>query len=59
MTISGTERAMPKARFGIQPEVVTVRFHDPIEPADFGARENLMAKVRSAINGGLPVELQE
>jgi 1-acyl-sn-glycerol-3-phosphate acyltransferase len=59
MTISGTERAMPKARFGIQPELVTVRFHDPIEPAEFGTRENLMAKVRSAINGGLPAELQE
>jgi 1-acyl-sn-glycerol-3-phosphate acyltransferase len=59
MTISGTERAMPKARFGIQPELVTVRFHDPIEPADFGTRECLMAKVRSAINGGLPAELQE
>jgi 1-acyl-sn-glycerol-3-phosphate acyltransferase len=59
MTISGTERAMPKARFGIQPELVTVRFHDPIEPGDFGARECLMAKVRSAINSGLPAESQE
>ncbi len=59
MTISGTERAMPKARFSIQPELVTVRFHDPIEPADFGSRECLMAKVRAAINSGLPAELQE
>jgi len=59
MTISGTERAMPKARFGIQPELVTVRFHDPIEPADFGSRECLMAKVRAAINSGLPAKLQE
>ena len=59
MTISGTERAMPKARFGIQPELVTVEFHDPIEPADFGGRECLMAKVRAAINSGLPAELQE
>jgi 1-acyl-sn-glycerol-3-phosphate acyltransferase len=59
MTISGTERAMPKARFSIQPELVTVHFHDPIEPANFGERECLMAKVRSAINSGLPAELQE
>ncbi|MGB9196226.1 MAG: lysophospholipid acyltransferase family protein [Terriglobales bacterium] len=59
MTISGTERAMPKARFGIQPELVTVRFHDPIEPEHFGERECLMAKVRAAINSGLPAELQE
>ena len=59
MTISGTERAMPKARFGIQPELVTVRFHDPIEPENFGDRECLIAKVRAAINSGLPAELQE
>ena len=59
ITISGTERAMPKATFGILPEPVTVHFHEPIEPADFGTREDLMAKVRVAINSGLPEELQE
>jgi len=59
ITISGTERAMPKARFSIQPELVTVRFHDPIEPRDFGSRECLMSRVREAINSGLPVGLQE
>jgi 1-acyl-sn-glycerol-3-phosphate acyltransferase len=59
MTISGTERAMPKARFSIQPEMVTVQFHDPIEPENFGDRDGLMAKVRTAINSGLPTELQE
>ena len=59
ITISGSERAMPKATFGILPELVTVRFHEPIEPADFGSREELMAKVRAAINSGLPEELRE
>jgi len=59
ITISGTERAMPKARFGIQPELVTVRFHDPIEPADFSSRECLISKVRAAINSGLPEGLRE
>jgi 1-acyl-sn-glycerol-3-phosphate acyltransferase len=59
VTISGTERAMPKARFSIQPELVTVEFHDPIEPAEFGDRDNLMAKVRAAINSGLPAGLRE
>jgi len=59
MTISGTERAMPKARFSIQPELVTVRFHDPIEPGDFGDRECLMSRVRATINSGLPLDLQE
>ncbi len=59
ITISGTEDCMPKARFAIRPGTVTVEFHDPIEPKDFGERESLMAKVRAAINSGLPAELQE
>ena len=59
ITISGTEEVMPKARFAIRPGTVTVQFHDPIEPSDFGERDCLMAKVRAAINSGLPVELQK
>jgi 1-acyl-sn-glycerol-3-phosphate acyltransferase len=59
VTISGTEDVMPKARFGIRPGLVTVKFHDAIEPADFASREMVMAKVRSAINSGLPAALQE
>jgi 1-acyl-sn-glycerol-3-phosphate acyltransferase len=59
ITISGTEEVMPKARFAIQPGTVTVQFHDPIEPSDFGERDSLMAKVRAAINSGLPAELRE
>jgi 1-acyl-sn-glycerol-3-phosphate acyltransferase len=59
ITISGTEEVMPKGRFAIRPGMVTVQFHDPIEPADFGERDCLMAKVRAAINSGLPAEMQE
>lgn len=59
ITISGTQEVMPKARFAIQPGTVTVQFHDPIEPADFGDRDSLMAKVRDVISGGLPEELRE
>ena len=59
ITISGTELLMPKARFGIRPGLVTVRFHDAIEPENFGSRDDLMAKVRAAINSGLPKEMQE
>ena len=59
ITISGTEEFMPKARFAIRPGMVTVQFHDPIEPSDFGDRDSLMAKVRAAINSGLPAELRE
>jgi 1-acyl-sn-glycerol-3-phosphate acyltransferase len=59
ITISGTEAVMPKARFAIRPGTVTVQFHDPIEPRDFGERDCLIARVRAAINSGLPVELRE
>lgn len=59
ITISGTEEVMPKARFAIRPGTVTVQFHEPIEPKDFGDRDSLMAKVRAVINSGLPAELRE
>jgi 1-acyl-sn-glycerol-3-phosphate acyltransferase len=59
VTISGTHSIMPKKRFAITPGTVEVIFHPPIEPKDFGSRENLMAEVRRAINSGLPAELQE
>jgi 1-acyl-sn-glycerol-3-phosphate acyltransferase len=61
ITISGTEAVMPKGRFAIRPgkAMVTVQFHDPIEPSDFGERDCLIARVRAAINSGLPAELRE
>jgi 1-acyl-sn-glycerol-3-phosphate acyltransferase len=57
-TIVGTHYVMPKKRFSIKPGVVTVIFHKPVEPAEFGSREELTAKVRAAINSGLPTEYQ-
>jgi len=56
ITIAGTHYAMPKGRFAIKPTLVTVTFHQPIEPADFGSREALMEKVRMAIESALPEE---
>lgn len=58
VTISGTHYAMPKGRFSIKPGLVTIIFHPPIEPAEFGNREELMEKVRAVINSGLPPEHQ-
>ena len=58
VTISGTHYVMPKRRFTIRPGPVTVIFHKPIEPAQFGRREELMTSVRAAINSGLPPEYQ-
>jgi 1-acyl-sn-glycerol-3-phosphate acyltransferase len=54
ITILGTHDAMPKGRFAIKPGVVKVIFHSPIEPADFGSRDNLMGKVRAVIESALP-----
>jgi 1-acyl-sn-glycerol-3-phosphate acyltransferase len=59
ITITGTHYVMPKGRFAIRPGLVTVKFHAPIEPKDFGSREGLMEKVRSVIESGLPPEQQE
>jgi 1-acyl-sn-glycerol-3-phosphate acyltransferase len=59
ITISGTEKVMPKKQFAVRPGVVTVQFHQPIEPKDFGDRDCLIAKVRAAINSGLPEKLRE
>lgn len=54
VSIVGTHELMPKARFQISPGTVKVIFHDPILPKDFGDRDCLMARVRAAINNGLP-----
>jgi 1-acyl-sn-glycerol-3-phosphate acyltransferase len=58
VTIAGTHYAMPKKRFSIKGCLVTVTFHDPIPPSQFGTREHLMEEVRSTINAGLPPEYQ-
>jgi len=58
VTIAGTHYAMPKGRFSIKPGLVTMVFHPPVEPAEFGSRDDLMEKVRVAINSGLPEEYQ-
>jgi 1-acyl-sn-glycerol-3-phosphate acyltransferase len=59
VTITGTHYVMPKRRFSLKAGTVKVIFHDPIEPNDFGSREQLMMKVREVINSGLPPEYQE
>lgn len=59
VTLVGTHEAMPKGRFSVQPRVVTVIFHDPIDPKLFQDREALMGAVRRSIDGGLPPEFRE
>src|SRR6267154_5977434 len=50
ITIAGTHYVMPKRRFAIKPGTVTVTFHKAIEPTEFGTRDQLIEKVRAAIN---------
>src|SRR5437764_15099716 len=45
VTISGTHYVMPKRRFSIKPGLVTIVVHKPIEPAEFGDREELMERL--------------
>jgi len=59
VTIVGTHEIMPKRRFSIHPGTATIVFHEPIDPKDFGDRDALMAKVRAAIDSGLPPEYQD
>jgi 1-acyl-sn-glycerol-3-phosphate acyltransferase len=56
VTIVGTHEAWPKGRLAIKAGLVTVIFHAPIEPMDFGTRDQLMEKVRAVIESGLPEE---
>jgi 1-acyl-sn-glycerol-3-phosphate acyltransferase len=58
VTISGTHYVMPKGRYAVKPGLVKVIFHPAIESSDFGGREELMERVRRAINSGLPPEYQ-
>jgi len=54
VSIYGTEKIMGKGSLRIHAGTATVVFHEPIEPADFGTREELMGAVRMAIASGLP-----
>ena len=54
VTIVGTHYVMPKRRFAIKEGLVTVIFHDPLEPKDFISRDHLLEVVRREIESGLP-----
>jgi 1-acyl-sn-glycerol-3-phosphate acyltransferase len=54
ISIHGTETMMRKGSLRIHPGQAHVIFHDPIEPAAFATRDDLMRTVRSVIASGLP-----
>lgn len=59
ITILGSELLMPKGSSTIHPGVVTLKFHQPISPAQFAEKEDLIAAVRREIASGLPSSLRE
>ncbi|MGA3371254.1 MAG: lysophospholipid acyltransferase family protein [Terracidiphilus sp.] len=54
VSIYGTETLMARGSFGIKPGTAHFVFHDPIDPAGFATREELMQAVRASIASGLP-----
>ncbi len=54
VSIYGTESLLPKGSNRIYPGQAHVIFHEPIDPAAFATRDELMRAVRSAIASGLP-----
>jgi len=54
VSIYGTETMLSKGSKRIHPGVAHVIFHDPIDPATFATRDELMRAVRVAVASGLP-----
>jgi 1-acyl-sn-glycerol-3-phosphate acyltransferase len=54
VSIYGTETMMAKGSFAIRPGTARFVFHEPIFPANFTTRDDLMKAVRAAIASGLP-----
>ncbi len=53
VSIAGSWRILPKACLFPRPGTVRVRFHAPIDPHDFPETEELIGRVRAAIESGL------
>jgi 1-acyl-sn-glycerol-3-phosphate acyltransferase len=54
VSIWGTESMLKKGKLRLYPGTAHVTFHEPLNPADFATREDLLAAVRKAIESGLP-----
>ncbi len=54
VSIHGTEGMMSKGSSRVRPGTAYITFHEPLDPAKFGSREELMEAVRAAIASGLP-----
>jgi 1-acyl-sn-glycerol-3-phosphate acyltransferase len=54
VSIHGSESLMPKGSARLHPGKVHIVFHEPLDPAAFSTREDLLEAVRAAIASGLP-----
>lgn len=54
VSIHGTETMMAKGSVRVRPGTAYITFHEPLDPARFASREELMEAVRAAIASGLP-----
>lgn len=54
VSIHGTENLMAKGTMRVRPGTAHVTFHEPLDPARFSSREELMEAVRAAIVSALP-----
>jgi len=54
VSIFGTETMMAKGSMRVKPGMAHIVFHEPLDPADFASREELMDAVRASIAAGLP-----
>jgi 1-acyl-sn-glycerol-3-phosphate acyltransferase len=53
VSIVGATRMLPKGSLNLKSVTVSVTFHEPLHPADYSDKEELMAAVRDAIESGL------
>ena len=53
VSIVGATRLLPKGSLSLKSGTITVTFHAPLDPAEYGAKEELMAAVRDAMEAGL------
>src|SRR5438874_9051124 len=54
VTVTGTEKLMPKGAAIIRPGKAILTFHPPIDPQRFETKEALIDAVRAAISSALP-----
>ncbi len=54
VSIHGTEKIMRKGSLRMHPGPAYVVFHEPLNPADYATREELLEAVREKIASGLP-----